>query len=152
MTAIWRMYKCIHTCVECTKTQCIYIYIYIYIYICIYIYIYTQIYIHTHIYLYIYIFLYIYTNICIYINICIFEFIKVYLYMLSYVNNSSVSLVFLRMPISRPRSDRLFNSRIRFRSLRLFALSTSHGIECWLGSLSRKHQGEVNGTYTYRLY
>ena len=73
------------------------------------------------------------------------------MYMLSYVGNSNVSLTSLTMLISRSRSDRLFNSRIRFRSLRLFPLSTSHGIESWLGSLSRKHQSEVNGTYTYRL-
>ena len=46
--------------------------------------------------------------------------------------SSSVSLMSLRMPISRSRSDRLFNSRIRFRCLRLFPLSTSHGIESWL--------------------
>jgi len=42
------------------------------------------------------------------------------------VSNTSVSLMSLTMPISRSRSDRLFNSRIRFRSLRLFPLSTSH--------------------------
>ena len=47
------------------------------------------------------------------------------MYMHSYVSNTSVSLMSLTMPISRSRSDRLFNSRIRFRSLRLFPLSTS---------------------------
>ena len=46
--------------------------------------------------------------------------------MLSYVSNTRVSLMSLTMPISRLRSDQLFNSRIRFGSLRLFPLSTSH--------------------------
>ena len=55
-----------------------------------------------------------------------------YIYMFSYVSITSVSLMSLTIPISRLRSDRLFNGRIRFRSLRLFPLSTSHGIESWL--------------------
>jgi len=95
---------------ECCWCGCMYTYIYIHIYICINIYIYI-------LYMYIYI----------------------YIYMLSYVSNTSVSLMSLTMPISRSRSERLFNSRIRFRSLRLFTLSTSHGITLRCDLLLRKY-------------
>jgi len=45
--------------------------------------------------------------------------------MLGHVSNTGVSLMSLTMPISRSRSDRLFNSRIQFGSLKLFPRDVS---------------------------
>ena len=105
--ATWLIHMCGLTH-HSVSTWSVYMYIYVYIYI--------------HIYIYIYIFI----NIYIYIYICIYIYIYMYIYMLSHVSNTSVSLMSLTMPISRSRSDRLFKSRIRFESLRIFPLSTSH--------------------------
>ena len=49
--------------------------------------------------------------------------------MLSHVSNTSVSLVFLSMSISRSRLDPPFSGQILFESLRLFPLSTYLGVE-----------------------